>query len=196
MWCALWREDGSVVYKYSWLSPAQSFSGHSPVGLATIFYCLRSETSIFIASYDSQGYDGGIRPRHQTGWTILQSQSYFTTGGLPPISSSWHRTPWESSAEFFFQLNTCGHCPCVTSTLTRGWVCRLQLLLALVSAFILRSESRRTHDHIYCLTFETSSTWSPGPRIYIPQEHGGPVIHPGTWFPFSRLLRLAGLRWR
>jgi hypothetical protein len=35
----------------------------------------------------------------------------------------------------------------------------------------------------------------PGPRIYIPQEQGGPVIPPGTGFPFRRLLRLAGLRW-
>jgi hypothetical protein len=24
-----------------------------------------------------------------------QSQSYFTTGGLPPISSSWRQAPWE-----------------------------------------------------------------------------------------------------
>jgi hypothetical protein len=37
--------------------------------------------------------------------------------------------------------------------------------------------------------------WS-GPRIYIPQEEGGPVIPSGTGFPFRRLLRLAGLQWR
>jgi hypothetical protein len=37
----LWREDGSVVYNSCWLSPAQSFSGPSPVGLVDIFYCLR-----------------------------------------------------------------------------------------------------------------------------------------------------------
>jgi hypothetical protein len=30
----------------------------------------------------------------------------------------------------------------------RGWVCRFQLLLALASAVILRSESSGTHDHI------------------------------------------------
>jgi hypothetical protein len=34
------------------------------------------------------------------------------------------------------------------------------------------------------------------PRIYIPQEQGGPGTPPGTGYPFSRLLRLAGLRWR
>jgi uncharacterized protein (DUF2141 family) len=32
--------------------------------------------------------------------------------------------------------------------MTRGWVCRLQLLLALASAVILRSESQGTHGHI------------------------------------------------
>jgi hypothetical protein len=41
---------------------SQSFSGPSPVGVVTIFFCLRFETSIFVASYDSQG----IRPRHHT----------------------------------------------------------------------------------------------------------------------------------
>jgi hypothetical protein len=30
----------------------------------------------------------------------------------------------------------------------RGWACRLELLLALASAVVLGSESRRTHDHI------------------------------------------------
>jgi hypothetical protein len=33
----------------------QSFLGSSPVGLANIFYYLRIETSLFIASYDWQG---------------------------------------------------------------------------------------------------------------------------------------------
>jgi hypothetical protein len=38
--------------------------------------------------------------------------------------------------------------PYVTSSLTRGWSCRLQLLLVLARAVILRSESRGTHNHI------------------------------------------------
>jgi hypothetical protein len=37
----------------------------------------------------------------------------------------------------------------------------------------------------------------PGPWIYIPQEQGDPVIPPpDTGFPFRRLLRLVGLRWK
>jgi hypothetical protein len=49
----LWREVGS-------------FSGPSPLGLETIFYCLIFEASLFVASYDSQGGGGGIRPRLHT----------------------------------------------------------------------------------------------------------------------------------
>jgi hypothetical protein len=30
-----------------------------------------------------------------------QSQSYFTTGGLPPISSSWCQAPWDPGPVFF-----------------------------------------------------------------------------------------------
>jgi general stress protein CsbA len=53
-----------------------------------------------------------------------------------------------TTSNFIFQLNTCGYSPYVTSSLTRVWVCRLQLVLVLAGAVILRSESRGTHDHI------------------------------------------------
>jgi hypothetical protein len=36
----------------------------------------------------------------------------------------------------------------------------------------------------------------PGPRMYITHEQDGPVIPPGTGFPFRRLLQLARLLWR
>jgi hypothetical protein len=64
-WCvaSLWREDGTLVYNCCWPSPAQSFSGPSRVKLATIFYCLKFETPLSVASHNSQGCGGGIRPR-------------------------------------------------------------------------------------------------------------------------------------
>jgi hypothetical protein len=52
------------------------------------------------------------------------------------------------------------------------------------------------------LPYFTVSNWTllepvgRGPRIYNAQEEGGPVIPPGTGFPFRRLLQLAGLLWR
>jgi hypothetical protein len=54
--------------------------------------------------------------------------------------------------------------------LTRRRVCRLQFLLAFASLFIFGSESRGTREHILL-----SQIWD---------------------FPFRRLLRLAGSRWR
>jgi hypothetical protein len=79
----------------------------------------------------------------------------------------------------------------------RGLVYNLQLLLALASAVILGSESRGTRDHILLSQVGNfPQPEGPGPRFYILQEQGGPVILPGTGFPFRRPLQLAGLRWR
>jgi hypothetical protein len=60
MWRALSDERRGVVCNCCWSSPAQSFSGPNPAGLATIFHCLRFETSLFVASCVSQGHGGGI----------------------------------------------------------------------------------------------------------------------------------------
>jgi hypothetical protein len=77
----LWRVDGSVFCISCWSSPAQFSSGPSPLDLATISYCLSFETSHFVASYDSQGHGGGIRPHLHTGVVWCQSQSYVMTDG-------------------------------------------------------------------------------------------------------------------
>jgi hypothetical protein len=63
-------EDGSVICICCWLLRAKSLSGPSPFELATIFYCFRLETFLFVASYDSQGHGGGIRPRFHTGYSL------------------------------------------------------------------------------------------------------------------------------
>jgi hypothetical protein len=125
----------------------------------------------------------------QLNWTELncqrQSQSSFTTGGLPPISSSWRQAPGDSRPVIFiFQLNICGYSSCVTSSLTRGWVCRSQLLLILASAVILRFEPRDSWSHFTVSDSRLPQPGGPGPRIYIPQEQGGSFIPPGTLLLF------------
>jgi hypothetical protein len=51
-------------------------------------------------------------------------------------------------------------------------------------------------DHIfYCLIWDSPNLEGQVP-IFVSQEQGGPVIPPGTGFPFCRLLQLAGLWWR
>jgi hypothetical protein len=58
----LWREDGSVFCTCCWPLSAQSFSGPSPLALATVFYCLRFESSLFVAAYDSQSKSTHSQP--------------------------------------------------------------------------------------------------------------------------------------
>jgi hypothetical protein len=55
-------------------------------------------------------------------------------------------------------------------------------------------QSRRTHNHISLSHLRVPQPGGPGPRIYIRQEQGVPVIPQGTEFPFRLLLLLAGLR--
>jgi hypothetical protein len=166
----LWREDVFVFFMCRWPLPAQLFSGPSPLRLATEFYCLRFEISLFVASYDSQGHDGGIRPRHNTGSTRVESESesYITTDGQS-ASLSWNKAPiWGLRPDFYHCRTVAGLLMCGALSLMRGRVCRLQLLLALASAVIFGSASFGTRDRILL-----SQNWD---------------------FPFRRLLRLAGSR--
>jgi hypothetical protein len=63
---------------------------------------------------------------------------------------------------FIFQLNTCSHSPHVISSLTRGWVYRLLMLLDFASAVILRSEPRTLSDS------RPPQPGEPGLLIYTP----------------------------
>jgi hypothetical protein len=103
----------------------------------------------------------------------------------------------ETHDQKFFKLNTCFHSPYLTSSLTRGWVCNLLLLLALATTVIRRHESRGTREHIILSRRRDSPNLEDQVSVFIsPQEQGGPYISPGTGFPFRRPLRLAELRWR
>jgi hypothetical protein len=51
---------------------------------------------------------------------------------------------------------------------TRGQACSLQLLSGLASAVIVGSDSRRTHEHIFCFKFETLPNWrTKFPYLYV-----------------------------
>jgi hypothetical protein len=71
---SLWREDGCAVYNCCWSSPAQSFLRLSPADswpYFTVSYSPRNRValgSLFVASYNSQGYGGGIRTRLHAGY--------------------------------------------------------------------------------------------------------------------------------
>jgi hypothetical protein len=100
---------------------------------------------------------------------------------------SWHQVPWNRRPVFFFQRHTYGYTSSryVTSSLTRGRVCRLQLLLVLANAVNLGSESHRNHGHMLLSQFRDSPNLEcQVPYLYPPKEQDGPVIPPGTGFHF------------
>jgi hypothetical protein len=93
--------------------------------------------------------------------------------------------PLETQDQYFFPTEHSGHSPYVTFSLMRGWVCRLELLLALASAVILRSESRRTHDHILLSQIRDSPNLVGQVSIIISPGTGWPGYTPRHWVPFS-----------
>jgi hypothetical protein len=158
----LWREDGSVFCTCPWPLPAQPFSGPSLLGLATVFYCLRFETSHFVASYDLRGHGGGIRPRLHTGDSLclsVESESNVTTEGQS-ASLSWYKAPIQGlrpdfffRSEYVWQLRSWFR---GAPSLTRGRVCLLYVPLALASAVFLVPSPLGLATVFYCLRFETS----------------------------------------
>jgi hypothetical protein len=86
---------------------------------------------------------------------------------------------WDSRPViFFFQLNTCGYSPYVTSPLMRGWICCLQLLLVLASAVNLRSESHGTHDHILLAQIQESLNLEGQVPIFISPRNRVTRLYP------------------
>jgi hypothetical protein len=126
----------------------------------------------------------------------VQSQSYFTIGSLPPYRSSWRQAPWGSWPVIFFNWTLAVIVLC--NILSEEKIC-LQFTIAADprqrSHFQVRVP-RKSWPHFTIWDPRLPQAGGPGPRIYIPQEQGGLVIHRSTGFPFRRLLRLAGSRWR
>jgi hypothetical protein len=81
---------------------------------------------------------------------------------------------------FIFRLNTYGYSLCVTSSLKRGWVCRLQLLLGLASAVILRSESCGTDDHILLPQIRDSPNLEGQVPVFISPRNRVSRLYPQT----------------
>jgi hypothetical protein len=105
-------------------------------------------------------------------WTVVsqsQSQSYIATDGQS-ISKSWCRGPSGAHDQIFITLWQLWSGFLGAPSCQRGRVCLLYMLRALASVVFLGSESFQSRDHILlCLIWD---------------------------FPFRRLLRLAGSRWR
>jgi hypothetical protein len=58
--------------------------------------------STFAVHYSSWTYHSALCSLSYCQLLTYQSQSYYRTGGLPPIISSWRQAPWDSRPEIFF----------------------------------------------------------------------------------------------
>jgi hypothetical protein len=101
---------------------------------------------------------------------LVKSKSSHIANDGQSISKSWCRSTSGVHGQILIALWQLRPCFRGTPSLTIGRFCLLYMLLALASVVVLGSESLGTRDHILL-----SQMWD---------------------FPFPRLLRLAGSRWR
>jgi hypothetical protein len=86
------------------------------------------------------------------------------------VSQSWCRAPSGAHDQIFITVWKLRSCFCGAPSLTRGRVCLLYMVLAFASVVFLESEFLGTRDHVLLSQIRD--------------------------FPFRRLLRLSGSRWR
>jgi hypothetical protein len=85
----------------------------------------------------------------------------------------------------------------VAPSLTKGRACNLlyNCFWALPEQSLLGRSPAELRPY-FIVSSETPPTWRARfPYLYLPGT-GWPSYTPGHWFPFCRLLRLEGLRWR
>jgi hypothetical protein len=156
----------------------------------------RKKTRRYICSNFSSSTTNPTRSRRIWGshsWSIFcnitpcscKSQQTFQRNLSPPESESewellydWRFTtnqaPWDSWPAFFSTEYLLW--PYVTSSMTRGWIRSLQLLLALTSTVILRSDSRGTRDHILLSQIRGSSVASIRNVVWLSKDYT--AFHP------------------
>jgi hypothetical protein len=103
-------------------------------------------------------------------WRFTADHFILATGPLRPTTSN-----------FILQLNTCGYSSYVTSSLARGWVCRLQLLLCSPAQSFSSPSPAGLMTTFYCLRFETPSTWRTRSLYLYPPGTGWPNYTPRHW---------------
>jgi hypothetical protein len=130
----------------------------------------------------------------------LSRESMYLTTDSQSASLSWCQATIMARDQLFFLLEIFRRQLRVSyfmaPSLTRGQVCDFLFLVGLASAAPLGSESRAIQYHILLSQFLRLPSLESRVTVFISPRDKVAQLHPGTGFPFRRLLRLAGLRWR
>jgi hypothetical protein len=142
-----------------------------------------------VASYDSHGCGGGIRPRPQVKVKVT----------LQPTVS--RPVCMVTSTHLGLTTIFC-YCQTVAGLLMWGAFSDERMGLPFTIAAGPREWShswvrvpRNSWPYFTVSDSRRPQPGGPGPRIYIPQKQGGLVMLPGTGFPFRRLLQQYVLIW-
>jgi hypothetical protein len=161
-----WLTNESVPGNCYWPCSERRFLVPRSKGLMNKYYFLR-DLSARLSTLLSHPFLSESESELLYDWRFTADQFVLVTSPLRLKTSN-----------FIFQLNTCGYSPYVTSCLTRGWVCRLQLLLVLARAVILRSEFRRTHDHILLSQIRDSPNLEGQVPVFISTRNSVARLYP------------------
>jgi hypothetical protein len=165
----LWREDGSVEVEVTLRLTIDQYVlvSSTLVGLAIRYYFLSECCCLKFAVL----FLWGALSDERTG--LSKSKLLYDWRS---ISMSWYRAPlWDLR----LYITSCRNvavwnllsCFCGSPSLTRRRVCSIPTQW---------SQSLRTRNHTLLSHLRLPQPGRPGSRIYIPQEQGGPVIHPGA----------------
>jgi hypothetical protein len=147
----LWREVGCIVFSCCWVLSAESFSGPSPAGLTTIFFCLNIETLQSRRSkllYDWRSVSQCLAIEHPCGTCnqILLPVGMLLSEICGLVSVG--RPFWREDGS------------------------------AICSVIAQWPESLRARNHTLLSHLRLPQPGRPGSRIYITQKQGGPVLPP------------------
>jgi hypothetical protein len=107
------------------------------------------------------------------GWIMTDDQSSSVSWGQAPILGTWP----DFIAVGHLQSSCCG-----VPSLMRGWVCNL--LVQFICTLRFKACGTCYLNLLYCLVWDFPNPEGQVSCTYIPHEQGGPVIPPGTGFPF------------